>query len=498
MVKVFGHFLAGPKLLLASCDAILMSVVLAAFVLTPSTDHVQSLQYLIKFCVAPSIVVLLAMIAVGLYNYPVLISLRLTFTRMVIALILVAPLLCLVLAFLEHAERGMPGRLPYWLNISLVLALTITVTRTAFLAGLDSFNKRRVLVIGNGNLAARILYRSRQILDCHSTAVVFANGCGDPLEVQLSGFAIANMKSREALASFVRHHRAREVVVAADDSRGSLMKQLLSWKLPGINIIDYQSFWERETCQLDLDALEQDLPIFSDGFRVEIIDNAVKRSLDIIASVAMLTISAPLLVATAIAIKLEGGPILYRQDRVGQGGKKFSLLKFRSMCVDAEDPSEPQWARTNDLRVTRIGSVIRKVRIDELPQLLNVLRNEMSLIGPRPERPYFVARLSREIPFYGERHVIKPGITGWAQIRYSYGASLEDARQKLGYDLYYIKHRTLFLDLLILIETIRIIFFPNDVQQRMMIDALADRCAAPMPTSADAQLSSRKTIGGEL
>ena len=142
-------------------------------------------------------------------------------------------------------------------------------------------------------------------------------------------------------------------------------------------------------------------------------------------------------------------------------GRTFRLLKFRSMRVDAEDPSEPQWARINDPRATRVGSVIRKLRIDELPQLLNVLNNDMSVVGPRPERPYFVDRLSRKIPFYSERHLVKPGITGWAQIRYPYGASLEDARQKLSYDLYYVKNRTLFLDLIILIETVRVILFPH-------------------------------------
>jgi lipopolysaccharide/colanic/teichoic acid biosynthesis glycosyltransferase len=180
---------------------------------------------------------------------------------------------------------------------------------------------------------------------------------------------------------------------------------------------------------------------------------------------AMLILTSPVMLATAILIKLESdGPILYRQNRVGMGGRTFSLLKFRSMHVGAEGLNDPQWARMNDSRVTRVGSVIRKLRIDELPQLLNVLRNHMSFIGPRPERPYFVERFCREIPFYSQRHLVKPGITGWAQIRYPYGASQEDARQKLSYDLYYIKNQTLFLDLIILIETVRIILFPSGVR----------------------------------
>jgi sugar transferase (PEP-CTERM system associated) len=466
MVKIFGHFVSGPKLLLASCEVVLISAVLAIVVL-PTGVGALSIGYVgtvIEFSLAPSVLEITAMIAVGLYNYDVLVNFRLTLIKMIVALILVAPVICLGLLLLADAEGGIGSDwFPWYLKIVLIWVLSVVVTRMAFLkfAGVEAF-KRRVVVLGTGNLAARILSRGEEAVECHFTAVAFVNACVDPLKVERADFVLDNMTDREALASFVCRHRACEVVVATDDRRGFFVKRLLGCKMDGINIIDYQSFWERESCRLDLDALQPSWLIFSDGFRTGIFVNAVKRSFDIIVSVAMLIFTSPLLLATAILIKLEsGGPILYRQERVGVGGRTFSLLKFRSMCVDAEEPSEPQWARINDSRATRVGSVIRKLRIDELPQLLNVLYNDMSLIGPRPERPYFVDRLSHEIPFYSERHLVKPGITGWAQIRYPYGASLEDARQKLSYDLYYIKNRTLFLDLIILIETVRIILFPS-------------------------------------
>jgi len=202
--------------------------------------------------------------------------------------------------------------------------------------------------------------------------------------------------------------------------------------------------------------------IFSDGFRMSWVARTVKRLFDVTVSASMLVLTLPLLLLTALAIKLEdGGPVIYSQERIGLFGRPFTLYKFRSMHVDAERHSRPQWAQKADSRITRVGSVIRKVRIDELPQLINVLKGDMSFIGPRPERPYFVDQLGAQIPFYGERHAVKPGITGWAQINYPYGASLQDARNKLSYDLYYVKNHTLLLDCIVLIQTVRVILFPE-------------------------------------
>jgi exopolysaccharide biosynthesis polyprenyl glycosylphosphotransferase len=187
-----------------------------------------------------------------------------------------------------------------------------------------------------------------------------------------------------------------------------------------------------------------------------------KRSADIVVSISLLAATAPLMLLTHLLITLDSpGPVLYRQERVGLGGRRFVLLKFRSMCADAEKDGVERWAAHGDARVTRVGRIIRKLRIDELPQLINVLRGDMSIVGPRPERPAFVEELGRQLPFYSERHWIKPGITGWAQVKYEYGASLEDARVKLSYDLYYVKNYSLFLDLIIALQTVRVILWAD-------------------------------------
>jgi sugar transferase (PEP-CTERM system associated) len=251
-----------------------------------------------------------------------------------------------------------------------------------------------------------------------------------------------------------------EIVVAADDRRGLPVRELLHCKLAGIKVTDFLDFWERETRTVDLEALKPSWFFYSDGFRCGPVDEFLKRAFDIVVSSSLLALTLPLLALTACLIKLESpGPVLYRQERVGLQGRVFTILKFRSMRVDAETDGLPRWAAKRDPRVTQVGAIIRKLRIDELAQILNVLRGDMSFVGPRPERPFFVADLAKSIPYYAERHWVRPGITGWAQINFPYGASTEDARRKLTYDLYYIKNRSFFLDVVILLQTIRVIFW---------------------------------------
>jgi sugar transferase (PEP-CTERM system associated) len=264
------------------------------------------------------------------------------------------------------------------------------------------------------------------------------------------------------LLALARDVAASEIVVAADDRRGLPVHQLLQCKLSGIRVTDYVDFYERESGRVDLGAIRPSWFIFSDGFRMGAAVEGIKRSFDILFALLTLILVLPVLLLTAVAIKCEGyGAILYRQERVGLRGNVFVLLKFRSMTEDAERDGSPVWAAKRDPRVTRVGWFIRKLRIDELPQLYNVLRGDMSFVGPRPERPYFVGRLAQSIPYYHERHSVKPGITGWAQVNYPYAASLEDARNKLSYDLYYLKNRGLFLDIVILIRTVRVVLWPD-------------------------------------
>ncbi|WP_144300182.1 exopolysaccharide biosynthesis polyprenyl glycosylphosphotransferase [Elioraea rosea] len=245
--------------------------------------------------------------------------------------------------------------------------------------------------------------------------------------------------------------------VIADDPSLVPAERRAAWREAGVRLLSTAEFEEQRTNRLDLSHLS---PGWTRGLREGRLEQALRRGIDIAGSLALLLLTLPLLLLTALAIRLDSpGPVFYRQERVGKGGRVFTLYKFRSMCRDAEAAGQPRWAGPRDGRVTRVGRLIRLTRIDEIPQAINVLCGHMSLVGPRPERPAFVEQLSRAIPHYDDRAVVRPGITGWAQVNYPYGASVEDARMKLAYDLYYVKHRSLFLDLLILVATVRVVLF---------------------------------------
>jgi len=270
------------------------------------------------------------------------------------------------------------------------------------------------------------------------------------------------VETGEALHEWALARQIDEIVVVPDDRRGTLpMKELLECKQRGIEITDLVRFLERESGKVRLSAPPSWL-VFSDGFKVSPLRVASKRIFDIFAAALILMLSWPLMLLTALAIRIESGPrqpILYFQDRVGERGRVFRLVKFRSMRTDAECDGVARWASQNDARVTRVGRVIRKLRLDELPQLWNVLSGTMSFIGPRPERPEFVAALAKEIPYYTLRHCVKPGLTGWAQLRYPYGSSAEDAAEKLTFDLFYVKNHNFRFDALIFLQTVEVVLF---------------------------------------
>ncbi len=340
--------------------------------------------------------------------------------------------------------------------------MCIICTRAVFvkLADLDVF-KKRVLVLGTGQRAARVAALANGRGDRHFVLQAFLD-CGvDERIVSTPAIELLDC-GPDAIVDCARETGAAEIIVAVDDRRGLPVKALLRCRAAGIRVTDYLDFMERQTKTVDLVALQPSWLIFSDGFRCSRAADAGKRVLDVLLSLALLLFTLPLMALTAILIALESpGPVLYRQERIGLGGRVFLLLKFRSMRVDAEADGSAKWAAANDPRVTRVGAVIRKVRIDELPQLINVLRGDMSFVGPRPERPQFVSDFIQEIPFYAERHCVKPGITGWAQINYPYGASPDDARNKLSYDLYYVKNHGIFLDLVIVLQTARVILWAD-------------------------------------
>lgn len=332
------------------------------------------------------------------------------------------------------------------------------IVRFLFLTLIDhELIKRRVLVLGAGSRPVRVANLQKGSSNrFHLIGYIPLDAVHPSLDENLL------IKDQGSLLSIAQKYDADELIVGVRQRRGGTlpMGELLECRMEGINVVDLSTFFERETGKLQLESLNPSWIIFSEGFNRGNLRNIIKRGFDITASLIVLMLTLPIMVITAILIKLDSrGPLLYRQTRVGECGAPFDVLKFRSMRTDAEKDGKPQWAQKNDSRVTRVGRIIRVLRIDELPQLFNVLRGDMSFVGPRPERPFFVDELSKQIPYYSTRHSVKPGVTGWAQISYPYGSTVEDAKEKLQYDLYYAKNHTLFLDLIILLQTVQVVLF---------------------------------------
>ena len=322
---------------------------------------------------------------------------------------------------------------------------------------LDYF-KRRILVVGCRNLAAKLYSTNSNYLYSGIHVVGYA-GTGKSSSPYKKHFDITQDGD---ITKACKTLRVKEIVIALDDKRNVLpIEELLDLRISGVSVVDLMTYYEREERLIFLNSTSPSWLLYSDGFNVSQFRSYVKRAFDIAVSIILLLASWWIMVLTALAIILESGwrnPILYRQVRIGLDGKPFELIKFRSMRVDAE-MNGVQWASQNDDRATRVGRFIRKYRIDELPQLFLVFKGVMSFVGPRPERPEFVQEFVASMPYYKERHRVKPGITGWAQLCYPYGASPEDTRRKLEYDLYYIKNYSLFLDLSILLNTFEVIVF---------------------------------------
>jgi sugar transferase (PEP-CTERM system associated) len=369
----------------------------------------------------------------------------------------VAAGVCCLTVFLYLLPNTWIGRGALATSTALAL-VALAVTRIGFNFMVDeALFKRRVIVYGCGKNAAPIS-RLRRRSDRRGFELIgFVQPEGESIAVA-SNLII---EKRGSLADLCIQHDAAEVVVAMDDRRrGFPILELLDCRLAGIDVTELLTFLERETGRVRIDVLNPSWMIFGEGFRRDPLRLFSSRTLDIAASSLILLITFPLMLLTMLAIKLEEGwraPVFYAQQRVGLGGRSFHVLKFRSMRQDAERDGKAQWATKGDSRVTRVGAFIRKCRIDELPQILCVFRGHMSFVGPRPERPEFVADLAQKIPYYVQRHCVKPGITGWAQLCYPYGSSEQDALEKLQYDLYYIKNNTLLFDLGILLQTVEVV-----------------------------------------
>jgi sugar transferase (PEP-CTERM system associated) len=397
--------------------------------------------------------VVTAMIAVGVYGPDALRSMRFAAARLLVAISLGV----IALSFIDFILAGQTfwrSTLAYSMALAFCLLIADRLVLGTFL-GTTAF-RRRVLVLGAGNRAMRL----RELGERPESGFAIVGYVGmseatPAIQEAIPRSAIHN------LTRFVENLGVAEVVLALEERRNSLpLKDLLRIKTTGVHVNEFSSFLERETGRVDLDTVNPSWLIFSDGFSSgRAISSVAKRLFDILASTLLLLLTAPVIALFAVLVKLDSkGPAFYRQRRVGLFGEGFDVIKLRSMRTDAE-AGGAQWASKNDPRVTRIGNFIRKIRIDELPQTWSVLKGEMSFVGPRPERPEFVADLEEQLPYYAERHMVKPGITGWAQINYPYGASTEDSRHKLEYDLYYAKNYTPFLDLLILLQTLRVVLW---------------------------------------
>ena len=341
-----------------------------------------------------------------------------------------------------------------------LMAVGLVLTRSlAWWVERASLATKRVLIVGTGKEARLVADRLRSDTTHPHIVVGFYPAGVDPVTRAPARDEFAGRSVEEVAAAL----HVDEVIVAVREHRdgGVPMNQLLACRIRGIPVLDLTAFYERARGEVLIDSLRSSSLIYGHGGFNQLGARAFfKRVVDVLLSLALLIVTLPVSIAAACAIRLETrGPLMYSQERVGLGGRTFKCTKFRSMRTDAEKDGVARWASTDDPRVTRVGSFIRKCRIDELPQLVSVLRGDMSLVGPRPERPAFVTQLSSQIPFYDIRHSVKPGITGWAQVRYSYGASLEDARRKHQFDLYYVKHHSLWLDLLIVIETFSVVMF---------------------------------------
>jgi len=315
---------------------------------------------------------------------------------------------------------------------------------------------RRILVFGTGPRALAVKTALNKSDPSAEIVGFFPSPNEDGAAVPVNRILSRGKSLTETAISLDVH----EIVVALTERRGGSMpmRELLDCKLHGIRVLDLASYFEQTLGQIRLESLYAGWLIFGDGFRQGTFRSAVKRLSDILFASVLLLLAMPIMVLTALLIIIESGtPVLYVQERVGRNGRLFNVIKFRSMRTDAEKDGQPIWAQKKDDRTTRVGRIIRKLRIDELPQLYCVLRGDMSLVGPRPERQFFVEQLTNEIPFYAVRHSVKPGLTGWAQVRYHYGATVEDSAEKLQYDLYYVKNHSLLLDMIILFETIAVV-----------------------------------------
>ncbi len=460
MLRIFNHSVSKvvSGLLLVELLILLASAYMGAALRFLDGSYPFSSQHANFFltAVAYAAAMLFSMSALGMYKLNFREGFRDTFLRLMPACALSFAIMTLVFYLLPdiHLGRGALGM------VVLVAATGILLGRILFFKSSESkLLESRIIFLGAGALARECSDLALHNTQYHKYRIIgFVPMFGEVAHVP--GSAI--LPATQSLVSLAKKFNASEIVVSVQNRRGGSfpIQELLECKLNGIKVVDAASFFEREANQIRIDSLQPSWLVFGGGFDQSFLRTLGKRVFDLVTSLMIFAVSLPAMIVAGLLIFIEdGAPIFYQQERVGKNGKTFMVLKFRSMRNNAEKAGKPQWASSDDPRTTRVGRIIRKLRIDELPQILNVVKGDMSFVGPRPERPFFVKQLCQDVPFYNARHSIKPGITGLAQVRYQYGASVEDSIQKLQYDLYYVKNNSLFLDILILIDTLQVVIF---------------------------------------
>jgi sugar transferase (PEP-CTERM system associated) len=453
-MRVLGHHVYAPIVLLATIECALAgaSFIGTAWLLRRPTVTAATFwqPYLAVWVATFALAMIVGLTAVGLYQAKQRLRIEGVLARVIVG-VGIGAVSVAVVNFLFPYEMG--GRL--WATSSAAAAVVLCAARIAFWQWVDhDVFQRRVLVYGAGRSAAKLMRLRRRSDRRGFSVAAFVAAEGDALAIDPRLVA----EPPGSLLDYARQQGVDEIVVAMDDRRrGFPISDLLQCKFAGIGVVELIDFLERETGKVNIDLVNPSWLIFSDRLGHSGPLRLVTRAIDILVACLILIVASPVMVGVALAILIgDGLPVLYRQTRVGRDGHDFTLLKFRSMVRNAEEDGA-RWAEKSDARVTRVGAVLRKLRLDELPQLFNVLAGSMSLVGPRPERPEFVRELAQQIPYYEERHVVKPGITGWAQLSYPYGASEHDAMEKLQYDLYYIKHKSLVFDLMVLLQTAEVV-----------------------------------------
>ncbi|MCP5382005.1 MAG: TIGR03013 family PEP-CTERM/XrtA system glycosyltransferase [Kordiimonadaceae bacterium] len=462
MIRIFKHYIPKSILYLAIIECVMLYLVIwlaLAIRFEQIGNPAPGIGEYTAEKIFYVVIVYLVLLATGLYRLDTCRDIKISVVRLSVSMILSFFAISIALYMFPNID--------IWRSVSvyaiILTYLMLISVRFFFLHFVDHESiETRVIVLGAGRRAKRVL-DSDDKSTSNVNFIAFLRMDENENEIEDA----IDYKEIGCLEELVEKKACQEIVVAIEERRGTLpVNDLLACKLNGTYISEAASFIERQMGALNLAMFNPSWMIFSDGFdNTKKLDLLVKRLFDVLASAILLIVSTPLLLITALAVKLTSkGPVFYRQERTGLMGKKFDVLKFRSMTQNAEADGVPQWAQKNDARVTLVGKFIRKTRIDEIPQIFNVLRGDMSFVGPRPERPYFVEQLTQKIPMFDKRHTVKPGITGWAQLNYPYGASEEDSRRKLEYDLYYIKNYSIFLDLLILVQTIRVVLWPDGVR----------------------------------